>query len=83
MAYPIEERKVKGVIYETNMALAGKGFSDVEVMIGLSELIGRSIVKISPTHIQMDELKQAVLQHLERTVRIGAHAENKGPLDRV
>lgn len=77
MSYPIDPRKVAGVVVECNAALASKGFNTGEILIGLSELLGRIIVEAGQHHIQHDDMKKVVTEHIERTVRIGAHATEK------
>lgn len=83
MQVQIDARKVAGVVKETNDMLLQHPFNPAEVIIGLSELIGRIIVQYGTTSIQMDELKDVVLNHLNRTTSIGAHASGKGPLERA
>lgn len=82
MSYPIEARKVAGVVREANAALANKGFNAGEILIGLAELVGRVIVESGSTSIQMDEMKSVVVSHLDRTIRIGAHATEKSIIAR-
>jgi hypothetical protein len=77
MSYQIEPRKVAGVVKEASAALEGKDFNHGEVLVGLAELLGRVIVDVGTHHIQMDDMKKVVIDHLERTVRIGAHATEK------
>ena len=77
MTYQIEPRKVAGVVREASAALEGKDFNHGEVLVGLSELLGRVIVDVGTHHIQMDDMKKVVVDHLERTIRIGAHATEK------
>lgn len=77
MSYPIDRRKVAGVVLECNAALKDKGFNSGEVLVGLAELVGRVIVETGQHHIQMDDLKKVVSEHIDRTVRIGAHATEK------
>lgn len=77
MSYQIEPRKVAGVVREASAALENKGFNQGEVLVGLSELLGRVIVEAGSTSIQMDEMRKVVNDHLDRTIRIGAHATEK------
>lgn len=77
MSYQIEPRKVAGVVREAGAALDNKGFNHGEVLVGLSELLGRVIVDAGSTSIQMDEMRKVVSDHLDRTIRIGAHATEK------
>lgn len=83
MAYKIDERQVAGVVRETGTALLPHRFNPPEVVIGLAELIGRSIVDMADNHIQMRELEEIVHKHIHRTITIGAHASGKSGLARV
>ena len=82
MSINIEATKVAGVVREANQALEGKNFNMGEVIIGLAELLGRVIVQTGSTQIQMDEMKSVVIDHLTRTIRIGAHATEKSIIQR-
>jgi hypothetical protein len=73
----IEQRKVAGVVTETNAALAGKGFNTGEILVGLAELIGRVIVESGSTTIQMDDMHKVVHDHIKHTMIIGAQATGK------
>lgn len=77
MAYNIDPRRVAGVVIESNKALQGNGFNHGEVVLGLSELIGRVIVEAAKTKIQADELVQVAIQHLQKTIEIGAESREK------
>ena len=77
MSYQIDQRKVAGVVIEANSALNGKGFNHGEVIIGLSELIGRIIVEAADNGIQAKELAQVAANHIGLTVKIGAEATEK------
>jgi hypothetical protein len=83
MSYAIEARKVAGVVKEANFAIAGKGFNHGEIILGLAELTARVIVESGRNSIQMDEMKAAVVSHLDRTVSIGSHATGKSVIERV
>jgi hypothetical protein len=77
MAYEIDQRKVIGVVIETHAALVDKGFNHGEVVLGLAELIGRTIVEVAESSIQSAELMKVAMEHIERTIRIGAEATEK------
>lgn len=74
MTYKIDPRKVAGVVTEANTAIGNRGFNHGEVALGLAELLGRVMVESCVGPQQLDDLKKAVTEHLERTVKIGAHA---------
>lgn len=77
MTYKIDQRKVVGVLLEANGAISDKGFNHGEVIIGLAELIGRTIVEVAETSIQSGELMKVAITHIESTIRIGAAAQEK------
>lgn len=77
MSYKIDQRKVAGVVIEANAALTGKDFNHGEVVLGLAELIGRVIVECADNQFQATELVKVANGHLERTVKIGAQAQEK------
>lgn len=83
MSYKIEPRKVAGVVVEANKALVGRDFNAGEVMLGLSELIGRIIVDTAETHIQMTELFNVAKAHMEQAITIGSGATGKRLIERI
>jgi hypothetical protein len=83
MAYNIEPRKVAGVILEANQAINGKGFNHGEVIIGLSELLGRIVVECAKNRIQTQEMVKVIESHLAKTIEIGSQATQKSLIERV
>lgn len=79
----IESRKVAGVVIEAGRILADKGFNRAEILIGLSELIGRVIVDTAETNIQAEELLEVCSQHLRKTIDIGIKATNTSVIARA
>jgi hypothetical protein len=77
MSYRIDPQKVAGVITETNRAIEGKGFNEGEVMIGLAELLGRIAVSAGSGPTQIDNIKDVIVDHILRTIRIGSFATEK------
>lgn len=77
MSYEIDQRKVVGVVLEANGALGDKGFNHGEIIIGLSELIGRVIVEASDTSVQAGELMKVAIAHMDKTIRVGAEVTGK------
>lgn len=77
MSYEIDQRKVVGVVLEANGALGDKGFNHGEIILGLSELIGRVIVEASDTSVKAGELMKVAIAHMEKTIRVGAEATGK------
>lgn len=73
----IEPRKVAGVVVEASRILADKGFNRGEMILGLSELIGRVIIDTASTDIQAKELVGISAGHIDRTVQIGVEATQK------
>lgn len=70
----IDARKVAGVVIETGRILSDKGFNRGEIILGLSELVGRVIVETAETDIQAAELSKIAVTHLGKTVEIGVEA---------
>lgn len=77
MSGTIEQRKVAGVVTEASRIVADKGFNRGEIIIGLSELIGRIIVDVATSTIQAQELRDVVVKHLDTTIDIGSKATGK------
>ena len=77
MSYQIDQRKVAGVVVETNLALTNKDFNHGEVILGLAELIGRIIVEACDNGIQAKELAQVAANHIGMTIKVGAEATEK------
>jgi len=74
MNVQIEQRKVAGVAIEASRILADKGFNRGEIMLGLSELIGRIIVDSVQDTLQAEELMKIIGGHISKTVDIGVQA---------
>jgi hypothetical protein len=77
MSYQIDQRKVAGVVVETNAAISNKGFNHGEVVLGLAELLGRTIVAAVGDQVQAQELLKVAVNHIGTTIRIGAEAQDK------
>lgn len=77
MSYQIDQRKVIGVVLEANSALNDKGFNHGEVILGLSELVGRIIVEAAETSVQASELLNVAVAHIGKTIKVGAEAQDK------
>jgi len=73
-AFHLEKRKLEGVQDITARALLNQGFSSVEILMGLSEFIGRLAVMEGATPIQMQELVEVAADHILLTAQIGAEA---------
>jgi hypothetical protein len=73
----IEPRKVAGVVIEASRILADKGFNRGEMILGLSELIGRVIIDTASSDMQAKELADVSASHINRTVQIGVEATQK------
>jgi hypothetical protein len=77
MNVQLEQRKVAGVVIEASRILADKGFNRGEIILGLSELIGRLIVDSVEDTIQAEELTKIVGGHISKTIEIGIQATQK------
>lgn len=71
MNVQIEQRKVVGVVTEASRILADKGFNRGEIILGLSELLGRVIVDSVQDTLQAEELMKIVGAHISKTIDIG------------
>jgi hypothetical protein len=83
MATVLDPRKIAGVVVEASRILADKSFNRGEILIGLSEMIGRIIVDVAENSIQADELYTLCQQHMSRTIHIGSQASEKQIIARV
>lgn len=83
MAYEIDSAKVAGVVKEASVALSRHGFNHGEVIVGLSELIGRVIVEVATNHIAMKDMVKVVMEHLDRTIVAGDSAKGNNLIERV
>lgn len=79
----IETNKVAGVMQEAAHAVSGKGFNAGEIIVGLSELVGRIIVDTASNHIAMKDMVTAVVEHLDRTIIAGSQAQEKSLIERI
>lgn len=79
----IETNKVAGVMQEAARAVSGKGFNAGEIIVGLSELVGRIIVDTASNHIAMKDMVKAVVEHLDRTIVTGSQAQEKSLIERI
>lgn len=79
----IESHKVAGVVIEAGRILADKGFNRGEILIGLSELIGRIVVDTAENSIQAEELFGVCAGHIQKTIEIGSQATNKSIIARA
>ena len=77
----LEQRKVSGVVAEAARALEGKEFNHGEVVIGLAELIGRTVVDCTDNTLQARELVQAIVNHMTRTIAIGSQVKGKNIIE--
>lgn len=83
MTTVLDQRKIAGVVVEVSRIVADKGFNRGEILIGLSEMIGRIIVDVAENSIQADELYTLCQQHMSRTIHIGSQASEKQIIARV
>jgi hypothetical protein len=83
MSYEIDQRKIAGVVTEAARAIEGGHFNHGEVIVGLSELIGRVIVDVATNHIQMKQMVDIVTDHMNRTIVVGNEAKGKSLIERV
>ena len=75
MEVKITPRNVMAVVIEVGRMLETRAkelsLNQAEVMIGLQELVGRTIVDMSNTQVGADTLAEHARKHLDDTIRIG------------
>lgn len=79
MSYEISPNRVKGVVQECQQVIGVGHFNTGEVIVGLTELLGRVIVKSCETPVSMGQAKDVVMQHLNNTLHHGALAKGFTP----
>lgn len=79
MSYEISPNRVKGVVAECQQVIGVGHFNTGEVIVGLTELLGRVIVKSCETPVSMGQAKDVVMQHLNNTLHHGALAKGFTP----
>lgn len=79
MSYEISPNRVKGVMTECDKLIGTGIFNTGEIILGLTELLGRVIVKSCNTPISMGQAKDIVMQHLNSTLHQGALAKGFTP----
>lgn len=78
MSYEINPNKVQGVVKEVDLLLGNGLFNTGEIIVGLSELLGRVIVKTCDTPVSMGQAAEIVSKHLTNTLYHGAIAKGFG-----
>lgn len=81
MSYEISQNRVKGVVAECEKIVGNGYFNTGEVIIGLTELLGRVIVKSCDTPISMGQAAEIVANHLQQTLYHGAIAKGFGQVE--
>jgi hypothetical protein len=72
MEITLDKGKIQGVVTTAAQAVSNKGFEIPDVLFGLAELIGKSIVdQTGGTMIQKLDVLKPLVEHMERTIRIG------------
>jgi hypothetical protein len=78
MSYEINPAKVAGVVKECDLVVGNGVFNPGEIIVGLTELLGRVIVKTCDTPISMGQAAEVVANHLQKTLYHGAVAKGFG-----
>ena len=72
MQVEIDKQKVQGVQLIVGQSLSNKGFATSEVLFGMAEFLGRTLVsQTGGTIIEKLEVLKTLTDHAERTVRMG------------
>lgn len=74
MQYNINPVMVGDIMKEVNSVLTQKKVLNVEVLIALQELVGRTIAQMCATEVQANPLTALCHKHLDDTVRVGFDA---------
>lgn len=82
MSYEVNSGNVQWVSHQVQRALAGGRFNTGEVIIGVSEVLGRAIVATADTPVQGMQCAQVCLDHIVRTLKAGFSAKGYN-MDRV
>ena len=77
----IDARKVDAVVRDAAHAIGSNNYHVVEVITGLTELLGRTIVAQPISPIAMRELAQHALDHLEATITAGVSSKGGNTKD--
>lgn len=80
-AIQIDPRKVDDVVKDAAHAIGSKPYHVVEVIVGLAELMGRTIVTQPVSPVAMRELAQVALNHIEATISSGVQAKGGNAKD--
>jgi hypothetical protein len=83
MSYNIDQLKVQGVMHECARVVSGKGFNAGEIVVGLTELLGRIVVDTATNHIAMKDMVRVIEEHLDRTITVGSQAQEKSLIERI
>ena len=81
--YDVSPGNVTWVATRVAQALDGGQFNHGEVIMGVSEALGRIVVSIAETPVQGGQCLQAIVNHLNDTMRAGFGAKgfDMGPAD--
>jgi hypothetical protein len=72
MEVKLDSDKVRGVQIVAGQALNDRGFATPEVLFGLAELMGRTLVnQTGGSVIEKLEVLKSLTAHAERTIRMG------------
>lgn len=77
MEVTLNKGKIAGVVKAAGESVSNRGFETPEVLFGLAELIGRILVDhAGGTIVQKLEMLKPIVEHAERTVRVGCIAKS-------
>lgn len=75
MKHNINPMKVEMAVKDTLRSLGNGGLAHGEVLLALSESLGRMIVEVCKTPVQMTEMAKIANNHLLTTIHVGAQAK--------
>lgn len=83
MSHQVNKEHINQIKVDIISLLSGKRIHPVDVMLALTELVGRTIVDVSTSPGQVDDLKHAAIAHINNTILYGAHATGKSIIERA
>lgn len=75
MRHDVNPMMVERAVQDTLRSLGNGGLNHAEVLLTLAQSLGRLIVEVCKTPIQMTEMAEAADKHLRQTIHIGAQAK--------
>jgi len=75
MKHNVNPMKVEAAVQDTLRSLGNGGLGTGEVLLVLSECLGRMIVHSCETPVQMMSMANVAVDHLRKTISVGAQSK--------